>query len=77
MDYLVWLREWGFPLSALVFVLATGHKGYWVWGREVKDLRERLYRAHRQADEWRNLALSGTNIAADATKFLVGNGGGR
>ena len=77
MDYAVWLREWGFPLSALVFVLWSGSRGLWVFGREVTDLRERLHRTHQQADAWRNIALGSTELAKTAAQFFEKNGSNR
>jgi hypothetical protein len=41
-------------LALLVFILWSGHKGWWVWGHNIREIMTRL---EKEKNEWRDLAL--------------------
>jgi hypothetical protein len=48
----------------LIVILVAGSQGYWVFGSTYKD-------AVKDRDEWKALALKGTNLAADSSNRVV------
>jgi hypothetical protein len=64
----------GVPLAVLlILVLIGGYKGWWVYGRELTAERERsaalLEAAAKREQEWREIALSGRELAQNAVDF--------
>lgn len=55
------LTQFGFPLAALVIVVATGARGTWVFGRELKAslIRE---------EEWKQIAYKALDLGERAVK---------
>jgi hypothetical protein len=48
----------------LLVIVYTGHKGYWVFRREITECQ-------RDRDEWKEMALSGTLLARRATELAA------
>lgn len=46
-------------LGLLVFILVGGSKGWWVYGAIHEDVK-------RDRDDWKHMALEGTNLAEKA-----------
>lgn len=51
-------------IGLLVFVLVGGAKKWWVWGWSYEELV-------KDRDEWKELALSGTNLAERAVDLAA------
>lgn len=51
----------------LLLIIYGGYKRYWVWGYQLEEMRS-------DRDEWKNMALRGTNLterAANLTERAV------
>ena len=57
-------------LGVLVLILVAGYRGTWVWGR---DHREQVAELRADRDEWKHMALAGTDLADRAVQ-VVGAG---
>lgn len=55
------LTNFGFPLAALVIVVATGARGTWVFGRELKASLDR-------EEEWKQIAYQALKIGEKVVK---------
>lgn len=49
------VTNFGFPLAALVIVVATGARGTWVFGRELQASLKR-------EEEWKQVAYKALNL---------------
>ena len=43
-------------VAMLIVIILGGFRGWWVWGRDYKKMEQ-------EKNDWRNLALSGTELA--------------
>ena len=55
------LQQFGFPLAALVIVVATGARGTWVFGREFKA-------EQAEKEEWKQIAYKALNLGERVVK---------
>ena len=69
MGEIVDLVSKGGLLGACVIVIITGFKGYWVFGWVHKQVRDDLAKMQDERDQWRDLALTGSELAVRATKI--------
>jgi hypothetical protein len=53
------IKTFGFPTAGLIFLLWSGARGMWVFGKTYNDLLE-------DRNYWRDLALKGTDLADKA-----------
>ena len=52
-------------LGILLFIIISGYRKWWVWGW--------LYQSsEREKEEWKRLALQGTNLAEEALRKVTG-----
>jgi len=58
----------GGAMGLLIFFLVAGFKGWIVWGREFQREINRREEVERERNEWRELALRGTNLAESLTQ---------
>lgn len=58
----------GGAVGLLAFFLAAGFKGWIVWGREFNREVERRKEVESERNDWRELALRGTNLAESLTQ---------
>lgn len=70
MDWIELVNGPGGALVLLILILVAGARGWWVFGREMTN-RERAHEAaildiRQDRDEWKRLALTGTDIAQKA-----------
>lgn len=61
-DFLKYISQAG-VLGLLVVILFGGYRKWWVFGWQYKDAETRTSRAEKERDDWRDLALHGTNLA--------------
>lgn len=54
-------------LGAVVLFVVFGYKGYIRWNREVEDVKLQLEAMRKERDDWRELALRGTELADKLT----------
>jgi hypothetical protein len=47
----------------LITALITGARGDWIWGREAKEMRERITRLEARLDRAEQIAERGTGLA--------------
>ena len=52
-------------LGVLVIILVSSYRGSWVWG---KDHRARVEELRADRDEWKHMALAGTELADRAVE---------
>lgn len=57
------LLSQGGVLGLLVYIIVGGYKQWWVWGWVHTEEKERTLKAEKERDDWRDLALHGTNLA--------------
>jgi len=50
-------------IALLVIAIITGLRGYWVFGWVYRDCVSRGEQCQRESDQWKNLALRGSNLA--------------
>jgi hypothetical protein len=60
-------------IGILVAVIFGGYRGWWVFGWQFKDLKQREKAATKERDDWRDLALRGTNIAQETVRIFRDN----
>jgi hypothetical protein len=53
----------GGVLGILIFMVFGGYKQWWVFGWTYREEKERTSKAEKERDDWRDLALHGTNLA--------------
>lgn len=58
----------GGAVGLLAFFLVAGYKGWIVWGREFTRETERRREVEKERNDWRDLALRGTNLAESLTE---------
>lgn len=58
----------GGAVGLLAFFLVAGFKGWIVWGREFNREVERRKEVEHERNDWRDLALRGTNLAESLTQ---------
>jgi hypothetical protein len=58
----------GGAVGILAFFLVAGFKGWIVWGREFNREVERRREVEEERNDWRELALRGTNLAESLTQ---------
>lgn len=58
----------GGAMGLLIFFLVAGFKGWIVWGREFQREIQRRESIEIERDDWRELALRGTNLAESLTQ---------
>lgn len=61
-DLLKYVSQAG-VLGLLVIILFGGYKKWWVFGWIYRESEERTSKAEKERDDWRDLALHGTNLA--------------
>lgn len=61
-DILKYVSQGG-VLGLLFFILIGGYRQWWVFGWQYKESEERTGKAEKERDDWRDLALHGTNLA--------------
>lgn len=67
----VWkLIQSGGLMGLLVFILAGGYRGWWVFGWQYKESEDRVTKAEAERDDWRDIALHGTNITEKAVDLF-------
>jgi hypothetical protein len=50
-------------VGILVVAMYGGYKKWWVFGWNYRESEERTQKAEKERDDWRDLALHGTNLA--------------
>lgn len=50
-------------LGMLVIILFGGYKKWWVFGWIYRESEKRTEKLEKERDDWRDLALHGTNLA--------------
>jgi hypothetical protein len=58
----------GGAVALLIFFFVSGYKGFIIWGRELTREIERRQQVEKERDDWRELALKGTNLAQSLTE---------
>jgi len=58
----------GGAIGILAFFLVAGFKGWIVWGREFNREVARREEIEKERNDWRELALRGTNLAESLTQ---------
>lgn len=58
----------GGAVGLLAFFLVAGFKGWIVWGREFQREVGRREEVEKERNDWRELALRGTNLAESLTQ---------
>jgi hypothetical protein len=58
----------GGAVGLLAFFLVAGFKGWIVWGREFNRETQRRKEVEQERNDWRDLALRGTNLAESLTQ---------
>lgn len=58
----------GGAVGLLAFFLIAGFKGWIVWGREFNREVTRRQEVEKERNDWRELALRGTNLAESLTQ---------
>jgi hypothetical protein len=53
----------GGVLGLLIFLVFGGYKQWWVFGWLYREEKDRTTKAEKERDDWRDLALHGTNLA--------------
>jgi hypothetical protein len=53
----------GGVLGLLIVILFGGYKRWWVFGWIYKESEERVAKAEKERDDWRDIALHGTTLA--------------
>lgn len=61
-DILKYVSQGG-VLGLLMFIMIGGYRQWWVFGWQYKESEERTEKAEKERDDWRDLALHGTNLA--------------
>lgn len=61
-DILKYISQGG-VLGILVIILLGGYRKWWVFGWQYKESEQRTSKAEHERDDWRDIALHGTNIA--------------
>lgn len=62
------LLSQGGAISILAWFLVAGFKGWIVWGREFEREIARRKEVEQERNDWRDLALRGTNLAESLTE---------
>lgn len=58
----------GGAIGLLVLFFIAGYRGLIVWGRELDREIQRRVHVEKERDDWRELALKGTNLAQSLTE---------
>lgn len=70
MEWVELVNGPGGALVLLILVIVSGAKGQWVFGRELRHLDDRYEKAlldlRTDRDEWKGIALHGTELASKA-----------
>jgi hypothetical protein len=66
-DTVMRLLNGGGVLAILVLIVVSGQMGLWVWKRELDGVLHQLKEAQDDAEEWKLMALRGTNTAERIT----------
>jgi len=62
------ILSYGGAIGILAFFLVAGFKGWIVWGREFNREVARREEIEKERNDWRELALRGTNLAESLTQ---------
>ncbi len=60
----------GGVVGLLCLILLGGYRRWWVWGWAYRDLESRLRAAEADREEWKFMALTGTQTARSAVSQL-------
>lgn len=61
------IQRFGLPLAALIILIITGHRRYWVFGWYADELRARAEKAEAQRDRALGAAETAVNVTERVT----------
>lgn len=74
-DILKYVSQVG-VLAYLAITLYGGYKKWWVFGWIYRESEERITKLEKERDDWRDLALHGTNLAEQTVDLFRRSRGG-
>jgi len=72
-DIFKWLTSGGI-IGILVYILVGGSKGWWVFGWQYDDALNRIKQIEKERDDWRDIALQGTQVAEKTVDLFKRSG---
>jgi hypothetical protein len=61
-------------VGLLLIILVGGFRKWWVFGWQYKEAIEQQKKIEQERDDWRNLALHGTNLAEQTVNLFRNRG---
>ena len=61
-------------IGLLLIILVGGFRKWWVFGWQYKDAQDQIKKVEAERDDWRNLALHGTNLAEQTVSLFRNRG---